>query len=336
MKDDRGLIMQRLLIAGIVLAAVVCMFCGCGKREKPALVVGSDSLTLSKIRSLIPDTCSDSAKLRQIRLRLALARQAKAVRTPEADSASTRLARRLTLLSGKEWSPEAAAVLLDAGKALAAQRATARDPQRLAALVELLTAASGKTVDQKTLAGVSGGDTLRGSDAALFSTIFKISEEEAATLLNFIGKKTRDKPADAAGMVRRLLSPQEPETKMTAAQGDRMITAERVAIENPALALRFRPQGSIRDSIEKRRVDLQQLYKRQLKTNESAGGTVWLVFRVDAEGKVFSVSVKSSDIGNRAFLQQLQEYARTIRFKAIPKDVGNMTFEFPFEFTSES
>lgn len=330
--------MKRPVIVCVVLGIVAATLCMCGKREKAVAMGGADSLSLAVIRKLMPDAESDSAKIRQVRLRYSLARQVPH-RVAGADSAAVKLARRLTLLSGKDWSPEAAAMLLDAGSALATKAAAARDRQQRSALLDALAAAEespgGKAASLTPDMG--GLDTLQVADAKFFAEIFTISEEEAATLLNFMKKGPNDKMRkDAGAMVKGLLSAPETTRMPAASAGDRMITAERVEVENPALALKFRPQESIRESIEKHRADLQQIYKRQLKTNESAGGVVWLVFHVDAGGRVLSVTVKSSAINNRMFLGQLREYAATIRFKAVPTSVGNMTFEFPFEFTSES
>lgn len=332
--------MKPCLFGSLALTAAVCMFCGCVKREKNVAIIGSDTLKLSKIRSLMPDTLDDSAKIRQMVLRYSLAHQAPA-RTPQADSAAKKLSQRLTLLSGHEWSPEAAAVLLSAGAALETKIGATRDPHHCAAVIESLATLCGTTPEGKTTGraidarDIAKLDTSHRTDAALFALVFKISEEEAATLLNFVKKGSKEEKTDAAALVKGLLSPPEG-ASASPAVGAATVAAERVEVENPALALRFRSQESIHDSIAKHRADLQQLYKKQLKTNEAAGGVVWLVFHVGPDGKVLSVAVKSSAIGNGAFLQQLQEYARTIRFKTIPKDVGNMTFEFPFEFTPES
>ena len=61
-------------------------------------------------------------------------------------------------------------------------------------------------------------------------------------------------------------------------------------------------------------------------------GTVQVCFCVDPSGKVVSAEVRSSDIRQQDFIADLLQYVRTIRFKTIPEDVGEMTFVFPFEF----
>jgi TonB family protein len=169
----------------------------------------------------------------------------------------------------------------------------------------------------------------------IVTAVFGVSAEEAVTLVSFIRsdqRKTKSSSVDIGKMVKGICSkgtfPQSASTQKEAPPPE----LER---KNALLALRFRPQESIRDSIARHLPDLELIYKKQLKLNEMAGGLVWVVFCVDAEGRVLSATVKSSAIANRQFQQLLAEYVRTIHFKAIPKNIGPMVFEFPFEFKSE-
>ena len=319
-----------LRLGWVALAGIVCL---CGKSEKTVVVVGSDSLKIATIRAMMPaDSAADSLTIKQAVLRYSLAK-AFPTSAQQVDSATTKFGRRMTLLSGAEWSPQAAAVLLNAGAGLEARIRNAKDTKTVIALADSLTALAGKTAGGKAFRAAL--DTMKITDqkfqVRLFTIVFGISEEEAATLSNFVRKDAVGSPGNVEALVKGLLSPPVARTNAK----NPMIVAERTVVENPTLALKFRSQGSIRDSIGKHLPDLQQLYKKQLKVNEAAGGVVWLVFRVSSGGKVLSTAIKSSQIDNKQFLAGLQEYVRTIQFKTIPETVGPMTFEFPFEFKAE-
>jgi TonB family protein len=331
---------------------VVCigLLCLCGKTSIQEVRYGPDSLTIKEIRALMPldASPSDSAKVRQALFRYSLAKKI-AGQPASTDSASIKLARRLSLLSGKEWSPEAASVLLNAATALEKRTMNASDMAAVIAFVD-----SGfSAIDPKVVSGKNAGlpgkftglDTLTLRDAAFFrktvGAVFDISSEEAATVLNFVGGDRRTKKDSCGtarnidGMVRGILEKRSSAAAVVTHPNREIVELEREKSRNALLALRYRSQESIRDSIARRLPDLGLLYKKQLKLNEQSGGKVWVVFCVDAAGAVLSARIKSSEIANKQFQQLLEEYVRTIQFKAIPKDMDPMVFEFPFEFKAE-
>lgn len=100
-------------------------------------------------------------------------------------------------------------------------------------------------------------------------------------------------------------------------------------------ALKFRSQASIRTSIGNHLPNVNLVYKKTLKIHPDVKGTVQVRFCVNPSGKVVSAEVRSSDIRQKDFIADLLHYVRTIRFKTIPEDIGEMTFVFPFEFNVE-
>jgi len=105
--------------------------------------------------------------------------------------------------------------------------------------------------------------------------------------------------------------------------------------DNSALALKFRNQKSIKSTIGKHIPNLEAIYKKELKIDPSMSGVIYVTFRVGPSGEVISAVVKSSEIGNSSFINPFLDYVKEIRFKSIPNTVGNMTFDFPFEFKPE-
>jgi TonB family protein len=334
-----------------LLLGCVAMLCLCGKARPKEQRYGSDSLSMGKLRALMaPDaSLDDSVMVRQTLFRYALAKYF-SKQPPVVDSVSAKLARRMTLQSGREWSPEAASLLLNAVSALAARVRIAKDSAEVIRFVDSVFATSdpvqsGKRPGLKI--DFTGLRTRDLRDAEVFkrivSSVFGVSVEEAATLVSFIGRDlsgTAEAPAaNIDKMVRGILTKQTPRSPVVAHENVAADSAVRALAEEKSraalLALKFRPQESIRDSIARHQRVLEGIYKKQLKLNERSGGLVWVVFAVRPDGSVLSAKIKSSAIANRQFQQALEEYVRTIRFKAIPKDMEPMIFEFPFEFKPE-
>lgn len=349
--------MQTKALLHFGLIGCIGLLCLCGKVKKVEVVYGPDSLNIEKIRAIMaPDTASaDSTRISQTLFRYSLAKMF-SKQPAAADSASTKLARRMTLQSGREWSPEAASLLLNAAAALEARTRNTKDIASVIAFVDSVSTG----INHRSASGNSGKpgkgrpglkrdfaglDTLDINNAngfnRIIAAVFGVSPEEAATVASFILGDPHAKKgpsADINKMVKGILSKQAPSSASMTVAHEFAATQEpeREKSRDALLALQFRPQESIRDSIAGHLPDLEQIYKKQLKLNDRAGGVVWVVFQVDAEGRVLSATVKSSAIANKQFQQLLEEYVRTIRFKAIPKDMKPMIFEFPFEFKSES
>jgi TonB family protein len=245
----------------------------------------------------------------------------------------------MTLETGKEWSPESASLLLHAVMTLETRMRNGGITSVIAYVDSVFAVIDNRPKVKSEFAWL---DTIDLADAKAFnrilSAVFGVSPEMASTLVSFIDRgprSTKDTSANIGKMVREILSKKAP-LPLAVSHTDAVAPEqEREKSRKALLALKYRPQQSIRDSIARHLPDLEVIYKKQLKLNEMSGGLVWVVFRVDAEGRVLSAKIKSSAIANRQFQQLLEEYVRTIHFKAIPKDMEPMIFEFPFEFKSE-
>ncbi len=85
----------------------------------------------------------------------------------------------------------------------------------------------------------------------------------------------------------------------------------------PKLALKYRPQQLISDSIKKHIPTLEAIYKKQLKIHPNLNGTVWVTFVILPDGTVASTQVHSADIGEKDFLTPFSQYVQRIRFSRI-------------------
>lgn len=341
--------MQAKKLSHYWLIGCIGVLCLCGKAEKQEILYGPDSLNIGKLRMLMaPDASpADSVSIRQTLFRYSLAKMFsnQAVRV---DSAAIKLARRMTLESGKEWSPEAASLLLHAASALEAKIRNNGIASVIPYVDSVLTVIDNRSIPgslgkgQKFKGGFAWLDTIDLTNGKtlkrIISAVFGVSPEMASTVASFVAsgpQSARDTSVNIDKMVRGILSKNALLPVAASNAGPKTPELEQEKSKNALLALKFRSQESIRDSIARHLPDLQLIYKKQLKLNEMSGGLVWVVFEVDADGRVLSAKIKSSAIANRQFQQLLEEYVRTIHFKAIPKDMEPMIFEFPFEFKSE-
>jgi len=162
----------------------------------------------------------------------------------------------------------------------------------------------------------------------VFTIVLAISNECAVTLASFLSDEDSGTTAGAKAMVQGLIADTAVRPVPSPAQ-------KKNVKDNTAAALKFRSQESIRDSIAKHLADLQQMYKRQLKTGDYSSGTVWVLFWVDCSGRVVDARIKKSQIANKQFLERLEKYLKIIAFKPVPEACGTMNFEFPFDFKAE-
>jgi TonB family protein len=318
-----------------LMAAV--MLVGCVKKERPVSVVvlGKDTLSLERIRTFVPDGEGDSTVFGRAVCRLIFARGVPADRN-HSDTTLKKLARKLTLLSGVEYSTASAAMLLDASATLRAEMRTGETMSGVVAAIDSTIASFEASAGGTPIrCSLSEGDrtALKQLDKKkdldkLLAIVLKVSSECAATLANFVSDNDSSQTAGMQTMIQGLIADTAVRLVSPAKQ-------TRKTAYNTAAVLKFRPQESIRDSIAKHLPDLQQMYKRQLKTGDYSSGTVWVSFLVDCNGRVIDARIKKSQIANVQFLERLEKYLKIMAFKPVPKECGTMNFEFPFEFKAE-
>jgi TonB family protein len=318
------------------LFVAAALFFGCGKGEKAGtvIVIGTDTVKIEMARLLVPDATDDSGIVeRAVRRRLL----AKALPLEEKPTApvSAKLAQKLALISGTDYSPQEAELLLKAATVIDSALRNGKSVDSVIAFFDSIcsafpVSANGKPVDfrltSKERARFEAFNlTDEKQQLELLASLLGLSGEAAATLVSFIAPQ--DKGAAVDVMVKGLIA--EPNVR------PKPMPAKKKIAPDPSMALAFRSRESIRDSIARHLTNLQQLYKRQLKTGDVASGTVWVTFEVNAEGRVIAARIRKSEINNMQFLERLGQYARLIKFEQIPETVGSMTFEFPFEFKPE-
>jgi TonB family protein len=330
--------MRFKVISCVVIVAAAVLLGGCVKKEKgvTAVMVGGTSLLIDTIRALVPDAAGDSLAIVRAARRITLSKTLSGGEKPPGPAAE-KLARKLTLLSGSDYSAASAELLLEASTRVALMVRGAKNIHDVIALLDSVLPAEEVDVggtspacrltdrERGILEGLSIGTAK--DLGKLFEVLFDISSDAAATIVSFVNQKDIDGSEGVKAMIKGLIADTAPAPASAAVVRKKAV--------NPLLALKFRPQESIRDSIAKHLSNLQQMYKRHLKTGDVASGTVWVTFLVDCEGRVVDARILKSEIADRQFLERLSQYLRIIKFKPVPESAGRMTFEFPFEFKAE-
>lgn len=306
---------------------------GCSKKVSTTrtFIIGQDTLTAEKLLSFVPDTITDSLRIQKAIRWISLAGK-----TPsDTGSIYSSLAERLSLQTGNEWTATQASLLYSAAEKIKGHSEYSKNTATLESWADSLVVAS--LHNSKPALKINIDTSIcfkknRESEAKIYSSILDISQKAGDLLADFLSSPDAG-VRNISSMIKGLVSNTPTEKvkvkeKVSSGNGKK-------SIDNPVLVLKYRDQKSIRDSIEKHSPDIRSLYKKFLKTDSSIEGVVLITFRVNSEGEVMEAQIKNSQIKNPEFLKPLQEYVRTIHFKSIPKDVGNMTFDFPFEFNSE-
>jgi hypothetical protein len=324
----------------ILIAFLLSFFAGCGHQKKSpevAAVVGSDTLTVSQVEMLRPDSMLSSTRVTTVMTQRALARRCRATMGgAQRDTVLTALMQQLSLRSGVEWNREATGSLFDAVCGLRALLDTAKSIEKVSSYLDSMlgrgTLGDGKKPGAFTSCRRGGPGASEIRFDSLIACVLGVSPDIGRTLEQFLassGSGKRD-TAKAAAMVKGLLFDAARTPSTTHAPG-----GPEAPLDNSEAVLKFRDQASIQDTIAKHQSNIRELYKKHLKLNSRLAGKVVLQFRVAADGNVVDAVPVQSQINEKTFLDGLTAYAKTIRFKPVPATAGAMRFEFPFEFTPE-
>lgn len=330
-------------------AATVLVFTvTCGKKghiQQNLLVIGSDTLTVSQLSELDPVIAADSIRLRNVIVRLACGG-----RLPvHTDSTAALLAERLSLHSGVEWSVVAAELLRLAADSLVTRSIAIKECSSICRVVDSAVAryATAVKTPYASLTCAVGCVDVSGDNRQVLILLIKhylgIPEELASTVVDFAHPpEATTEGVRAEDVVKGLVLTASPHG--CNGSGTSSSVAEKPSVagtpklqpqDNSVAALQYRTQSSIRDTINKHIPNIKSLYRKALKTDATLSGSVVVAIRVAASGEVLSVSITKSAIINRQFLDPFLTYLKTVRFLPIPDKVGNMSFEFPFEFDRE-
>lgn len=323
----------------------LCLFLlTCGKKEqaeKEVVIIDSDTISIRKLSEACPDTVPSKKRIQRLCLTAAVAKQL----PPPADTATFKrsvndLADQLSRESGRVWDKDAAEKMYSASKLVKERLEKNKDVDALKLYIDSLAKKIKIPSDSGLLSSeldLLCKDSISGTEkkqlASIITSLFCPDERVSNIIVDFMYSENgvmRD-TTDIDDLVKGLVFDSTSISKEKQQKQEK----ELVRRDNSALALKFRNQKSIKSTISKHIPNLEAIYKKELKIDPSMSGVIYVTFRVGPSGEVISAVIKSSEIGNSSFINPFLDYVKEIRFKSIPNTVGNMTFDFPFEFKPE-
>lgn len=321
----------------LVLSSFLSIVCLCSKKDSArpdSFIFGNDTFTIAQIRNLDPLYESDSIKMQNILIRKVLASE---INSAFQDSLLDILSSQLSLQSSVEWSNAASSLLLKSTKAIIQKIDSGMKPSTLIALTDSLVFEKfGKRMTERLNIVLDTNTEISEQTLELIRKLTGVSEYVAQTIFNFVNEP--DRPVSDTNIIRKMVKDlllEKKTEKKASKQDEQNENKKSPKQDNSLLALEYRSQESIQDSITRHIPDLQIMYKQFLKKDVNMSGKVMVTFRVNAAGKVIDTHVSQSEIKNPGFLKKLTSHVKVIQFNPIPENVGNMTFEFPFEFNAE-
>ena len=318
-----------LFCAAILIAA------SCSKKVNTTqtFIIWNDTLTAIELMTYVPDSTADSLRIQKAIRWISLAGNIPS----DSGTIYSSLAERLSLQTAGEWTPAKAALIYKAAEKIKKYSENCKNTTELKSWAESLFVSSMHNSKSAKIAGKINIDTSicfnkdNESEAKIYASILEISKEASDLLADFLSSENSE-IGNVNAMIKGLVFSGKKD-KVVKINGSAPNIKQ--TIDNSILALKYRDQKSIRDSIEKRSPDIRSLYKKFLKTDDSIEGVVLINFTVNPDGEVTETEIRNSQFKNPEFLKLLKEYTATIHFKAIPDNIGNMKFDFPFEFNSE-
>lgn len=317
-----------------VLCVLVVLVCLCSKKKadnQKYYIFGTDTLCQPQINELDPVKNLDSVKIQNILIRKSLA----SVNAGELnDSLLKILSNQLFRQSEVEWSDSASLLLQKASWVIIHEVVSGTNPANIIGYADsLLFEKYGVKLPEHSGIVVDTGNNKSDQTIGLIQKLLGVSRQVARVVYSFESDSEKSNLSEEKlnEMVKGLLSVNDTITQKVKPK-KKSIPQKK---NNSLLALKYRNQKSIQDSISIHVPILVNMYKQFLKSDESMNGVVIVAFSVSADGKVTDAAVSRSDIKESEFLKKLIFQVKTIRFSSIPENIGNMTFEFPFEFNTE-
>lgn len=334
--------MQNMRRLAGVLAACWLLAAGCSRKAPVdrVIVVDGDTTAVSHLLEIMPDSSLSPAQIRGLGVAMALSRDLPTQDdTTDSRAVADDLAAQLSRETGVEWSPEGARLLHRGAKALYAHGKSGRWWDSLTAHVNsavarvILPDTSLPLLTCDTPDSAAGGNRAVTPEqfSALLACALCLEHEIAGIVSDFVSSEDfMSDTGDPADLVKGLVL----DSAELARRRPRHETRRRRT--NALLALQYRTRTSIKDTISRHIPNLEAIYRQQLRKHPGMEGTIVVAFRITHSGSVVSATMRKSDIQEPDFTVPFVDYVKKIKFKSIPPKVGDMAFDFPFEFRPES
>lgn len=97
----------------------------------------------------------------------------------------------------------------------------------------------------------------------------------------------------------------------------------------------FRRPTVLKKYIDENSIELRYLYNKKLRTGVKLSGRMLVEIKIEANGSVEGARVLQSDMGDTDFEEDILQRVRAWKFRAVPDSLGQLTVNYPFEFSEE-
>ena len=170
--------------------------------------------------------------------------------------------------------------------------------------------------DQKKTAGVKMRSA---SDDSLMNLINKIGS------LDLTGEKEAEKRDELEKLRNDLIA-----QGALSATDLKELERRRALEDNP-----FRRPTELKSIIDENSTQLKYIYNRKLRQGIKLSGKMVVELSIKPDGGIRSAKIVRSNMGDRSFEDDIIKQIKGWRFKAIQDSLGDLTVNYPFEFSEE-
>lgn len=165
----------------------------------------------------------------------------------------------------------------------------------------------------------NNGKTRTPVDDSLMNMINKIGS------LDLTGEKEEKKRQDIEKLRNELIS------QGTLSASDMKELERRKALEeNP-----FRRPTELKSVIDDYSSQLRYIYNRRLRQGVKLSGKMVMEISIRPDGGIDNASIVRSSMGDKVFEDEIIKQIKNWKFKSVSDSLGNLTVNYPFEFTEE-
>ena len=186
-------------------------------------------------------------------------------------------------------------------------------------------------------AGMVSSNSLRDSLMKTNVTSRKINhvDDSLLALLNNIGPIDLTGAADEKKHQEEIQNIQKIQQQLVAngqltPEQSKEIMRKQALIQNP-----FRRATVLKRNIDDLSTELKYIYNKRLRNGIALSGEMVVAIKIKADGTIGATDIVKSSLGDEVFEQEIIKHISAWKFSAVADSLGEMTVNYPFDFTEE-
>jgi TonB family protein len=159
----------------------------------------------------------------------------------------------------------------------------------------------------------------------------KTGDDSLLSVINKIGSLdlTGEKAAQKQEETERIRSELVAQGKLSAAE-IKELDRRKALEENP-----YRRPGAIKSIIDENASQLKYLYNKRLRQGIKLSGKMVVEIAIKPDGSIRSAKIARSNMGDKGFEDEIVSQVLKWKFKSVIDSLGDMTVNYPMEFSEE-